>query len=48
MVDASVFGSEVKFGFTGNYDSIPSISRGKQDVYLSFSAVATISSFFFY
>ena len=38
MVDASVFGSEAKFGFTGNYDSIPSISRGKkQDVYLSFS-----------
>jgi hypothetical protein len=38
MVDASVFGSEAQFGFTGSHNSDPTISRGeKQDVYLSFS-----------
>jgi len=38
MVDASVFGSEAQFGFTGKYNSVPAISIGeKQDVYLSFS-----------
>ena len=38
MVDASLFGGQAQFGFTGDTESTPTISdQGKQDVYLSFS-----------